>query len=315
MTTTLVNVTCHCGTNKFKVAFHTSSLPIASDLCHCNTCRHSTGLMFIHTAPIINAPLASDASPDDMAGKPENLQHLKAYSKPSGRLTRDSDSWSVYTGILEQPQGIVQVGAHRFVESTIDGGFANHYPVVSGIELPRYKSMKEDGETLPFDWKAPKLLKAQETLFKANATLSAYCDCKSINLTLLRETTITKPKPNVCKWSTRHQLDLLDRVNIIDTYTSLPVVLDPKEGETRTPGLAQYESSPGIFRESCATCGAKVFYWTRNRKGGDILDVGAGLLDQEQEGSRADRWFAWADKVPHPDNPVDKMVLDDLRMD
>ncbi|PPR01228.1 hypothetical protein CVT26_015302 [Gymnopilus dilepis] len=357
MNITLINASCHCASNRFKVAFSSSSLPIASELCHCNTCRHSTGTLFIHSVPIIGAPLPPEAVQGDVERKEGNFEHLKTYTTPSGSLTRyfcdkcfcymfcknssaeASHDWNIYTGALQQVKGIVRVGAHRFVESTLDGGIANHYPIAYGVELPRYRATKNEKDVLPLDWKAPKLLNALMQPFEANTTLSAYCDCKTINLIITRATTISRPRAQwwlippkdnqspiryLAAQCTCDSCRLVNgslvtswvyvyRDHVIDANSSLPVVLVPKEGEARTPGLVQYESSPGVFREACATCGAKVFYWSGRRKGGpNILDIAAGLIDQEQDGARADEWFAWADKIPQPDNPIDDTLFRDL---
>jgi hypothetical protein len=54
--------------------------------------------------------------------------------------------------------------------------------------------------------------------------------------------------------------------------------------------LKAYESSPGVVREFCATCGATVFWHDRWRP--ELVDVSAGLLDAP-EGARAEEWLEW----------------------
>jgi hypothetical protein len=241
----------------------------------------------------------------------------------------------VSSGVLEKVEGVVKVGFHSFVEDTLDGGIADHYRTVDGVDLPRYKLGKDEGEAIPSEWKAPKVLKAQETRLGDEETLSAHCHCKAISLTLTGVTKISDPDLewwlvpakneqshvrylglqcvcNSCRLTSGSLIQswvYLPRANVIDTHTSLPVVLELKEGESRTAGLSQYESSPGVYRESCATCGAKVFYWATGRKAGaEVLDVSAGLIDQEQEGARADRWFGWSSILSAPDDAIDTSV-------
>ena len=71
-------------------------------------------------------------------------------------------------------------------------------------------------------------------------------------------------------------------------------------------GLLTYESSPGVFRESCGKCGAVIFYWTHSR-GADVLDVAAGLIDEGQDGARAEHWFGWSPKIWSAEDALDKV--------
>ncbi|GKT86093.1 DUF636 domain protein (glutathione-dependent formaldehyde-activating enzyme) [Colletotrichum tofieldiae] len=54
--------------------------------------------------------------------------------------------------------------------------------------------------------------------------------------------------------------------------------------------LQTYESSPGVLREFCGTCGATVFWHDIWRPG--VIDVSVGLLHAE-EGARAETWLDW----------------------
>ena len=120
---------------------------------------------------------------------------------------------------------------------------------------------------------------------------------------------------------------ILPRVNTIDARTSLPVSFAfPKDANApnkRPQGLKQYQSSEGTYREFCGTCGANAFYWTKDtkrypgipdtpREEPVVIDVGAGLLDQEDGGSRAEGWFSWYEKVMYSDLAVDKAGMEAL---
>ena len=61
-------------------------------------------------------------------------------------------------------------------------------------------------------------------------------------------------------------------------------------------GLSVYESSPGVNRYFCGTCGAKVFFRAEERMG--LVDVSVGLLRAES-GSRAEEWLEWGPKLSH----------------
>jgi hypothetical protein len=54
--------------------------------------------------------------------------------------------------------------------------------------------------------------------------------------------------------------------------------------------LRSYESSPGVLREFCGTCGATIFWHDKWRP--EVVDVSVGLLEA-QEGARAEEWLEW----------------------
>ncbi|KAF8962638.1 hypothetical protein BDZ97DRAFT_2059570 [Flammula alnicola] len=54
---TYINASCQCELNSFRVAFDSASLPIPDVLCHCSTCRHSSGQMAAYYVSIKGVPL------------------------------------------------------------------------------------------------------------------------------------------------------------------------------------------------------------------------------------------------------------------
>ncbi|KZL84396.1 glutathione-dependent formaldehyde-activating enzyme [Colletotrichum incanum] len=65
----------------------------------------------------------------------------------------------------------------------------------------------------------------------------------------------------------------------------------PLDFATLPSGILQtYESSPGVLREFCGTCGATVFWHDIWRP--DVIDVSVGLL-RAAEGARAETWLDW----------------------
>lgn len=115
---------------------------------------------------------------------------------------------------------------------------------------------------------------------------------------------------------------ILPRANAIDARTSLPITFANDEPDKRPRGLKQYQSSAGTFREFCGTCGASAFYWSRSAKNGraldasseepEVINVGAGLLDQENEGSRAEGWCFWFDRVIFGELGTDRAGMEAL---
>ncbi|KDR80159.1 hypothetical protein GALMADRAFT_1182434 [Galerina marginata CBS 339.88] len=361
MSLTFVKASCHCGVNTFQIPFTTSKLPLASDLCHCNSCRHITGELAVHTATMEGAPLTADSGAESQ--KPADLSKLQAYSV-SKELTRyfcstccayilyetkgANPHWSVSTGALERTEGVVKVGYHAFLADTLDGGIADHYRVLEGVELARY-SLDEGSATLPHAWKAVSIVKpAAEGV---QERLAAYCHCKMISLYLTRidEEETKDPKKwwavakkaddptsrqkfmcghcmcNSCRRANGSLINswiIIPKVNVLDARTSLPVTF-ANGSSARVPGLKQYESSPGNYRESCGTCGATVFLWTTDATkthlppaiDGEppVIDLSAGLVDQEDSGARAERWCHWYEDIIHPEDAIDKIGLEALK--
>ncbi|KAK3396194.1 Mss4-like protein [Sordaria brevicollis] len=55
--------------------------------------------------------------------------------------------------------------------------------------------------------------------------------------------------------------------------------------------LKTYQSSPGVWREFCPTCGSTVFYHAEKAK--DVIDVSVGLFESSNGGARAEDWLEW----------------------
>jgi hypothetical protein len=67
--------------------------------------------------------------------------------------------------------------------------------------------------------------------------------------------------------------------------------------------LGHYESSKGITRDFCSTCGAKVFFRKESRNP-EVWDIGAGLF----RGStvREENWIKWAPEMEYLEDATDK---------
>jgi hypothetical protein len=187
--TTFVKANCHCGLNAFNIPFSTASLPIANDLCHCNSCRHCTGQLAVNCVRFDGIPLSVATN------QPDDLKHLTPYktfgavryfcSKCSAHIffqpTTEPERWPIAVGLLANVTGIVQSAYHIWIEDTLDGGLARYLTTIDGMELPRYARGERDPETLPVDWRADKQRDARD-----QHHLSAYCHCKAIRLSITR---------------------------------------------------------------------------------------------------------------------------------
>ncbi|KAF9459652.1 Mss4-like protein [Collybia nuda] len=195
MSLTFVNAQCHCGRNSFKVGFQTSALPICSDLCHCTSCRHSTGQLVINQVRFDGIPLSRTTD------GPADFTHLMPY-RTSDSATRwfcstcsahilweytEPNSWCVSVGSLEMSEGIVKLTHHIWVGDTVDGGIANYLRVIEGYELPRYSAGAREKETVPLILPVP----ISEAKDNQNDILAAHCHCNAVRLSITRPSALS----------------------------------------------------------------------------------------------------------------------------
>jgi hypothetical protein len=81
----------------------------------------------------------------------------------------------------------------------------------------------------------------------------------------------------------------VSRANIFEKGSTEPLQLAHEPD--RPACLKQYLSSPGKYREFCGICGATCFWWNVGRP--DVIDVSIGLLDERDDGVRAEDWLKW----------------------
>lgn len=117
--------------------------------------------------------------------------------------------------------------------------------------------------------------------------MAGTCACKSCRLTSGFEiqTWAFVPRSNIMI----HISGSADSNQAIDQEQGTSLM--PLDFTTLPQGIVQaYESSPGVLREFCGSCGATIFWHDRWRP--DIIDVSVGLL-KAPEGSRAEDWLEW----------------------
>ncbi|KAF8155683.1 Mss4-like protein [Crassisporium funariophilum] len=325
MPTIYVDAQCDCGVSTFRVGFDKSLIPFEHGICHCNTCRHSTGQMAFYYLPITRAPLIGKfgeipITKSDMSmyrSSEKTVRYFCARCSTNMFKCKNGKEWSVSGGAIHKTEGIAKLGYHKFVADTLDGGLADQLTEVDGKKLPRY-SYEEGSEELPVGWRSPALKDKNE---ERNAKqLRAYCHCGTIKFYITRpddlsSATIRNIKDE--KWwlapCESHELTrylaghcacsncrrgsgfevqswaFVSRGNVHEMNSDEPIEL--YNDHLRPAGLKQYLSSPGKYREFCGTCGANVFWWHVGRP--DVIDISVGLLDHEQAGVRAEQWLKW----------------------
>jgi hypothetical protein len=123
---TKVLARCLCGQIEATLDLATSDVH-KKDLCHCDSCRHATGVLFLAVVPL--------------TGRPALVNHLTKYQS-SPKVERyfcgtcgshmlchvvQHDAWDLCTGVVDQildgPNSLTcYIGGHEFLRDTVDGG-------------------------------------------------------------------------------------------------------------------------------------------------------------------------------------------------
>ena len=98
----------------------------------------------------------------------------------------------------------------------------------------------------------------------------------------------------------------------LTTWVPVPVsqlqLLGEQSFEPASGSSQCYESSAGVFRYFCKTCGAAAFVAKQNQ---DWVDIPAGLLRAE-EGKTAEKWLELTE-LGFPEETTDKDLVGDLK--
>jgi hypothetical protein len=125
--------------------------------------------------------------------------------------------------------------------------------------------------------------------------LAGTCACRSCRLTSGFEiqTWAFVPRANIF-FHVPRSANLFSGPDLNNELEEIIIPLDFNEfRELEKAGktvLRSYESSPGVLREFCGTCGATIFWHDKWRP--EVVDVSVGLLEA-QEGARAEEWLEW----------------------
>lgn len=313
-----LKISCSCSRINGSCDVLLHNMPLAMVLCHCDTCRHSSGLLAVSHVSITRG-----SSVLQINGQPRCYRTLLLTRYFCGNCgcsiyqeKENSETVELCTGALETA-GFVEMNKHIFVADTRDGGLSEW------VHAPIWNETQEETNHLGG---APKP-EQSDTLRDSSRTsdrLHGYCDCRGVQFTVSRPNEIPRinnvPWPDLImpyhskssentgdeKWwlranGTKYLAGTcacnscrLGSGYDVQTWAFIPkanINLLNGEGLNYATGtLKQYESSSGVYREFCKICGATVFWHSDNRP--DIVDVSVGLLDSER-GARAEDWLEW----------------------
>jgi hypothetical protein len=200
----ILYASCHCGALRQHIRFADSipGLPVGTALCHCYTCRHSTGLLCTSYMPISNPESLSNTTTH-----PSNSDQIQRHfcstcgchmfrSRPSngqdqGSNVEQEKYWEVATGVLNNVASFVHIDRHINVSDTKDGGLSIWIKEQNGNPLPVFEGPGPDNNhsnhtnppTLPTTSNSPS---PSPSLPLDAQTLPATCLCENITFYITR---------------------------------------------------------------------------------------------------------------------------------
>ncbi|KAH8686718.1 Mss4-like protein [Ilyonectria robusta] len=326
-----LRVSCLCGSVSQLVKSRPAvDTPRNLSLCHCNTCRYTSGLLCASYCPIAVPSLPHGVKPYDAADgwtrhfcSSCGCHVFRCKTADSGETEWELATGAITESIPEDSSKVMQYTHHDHVSDTKDGGIA--------VWIPEFQGQKMEF----LEAAAPP--HAREAVFQEDH-LPASCACGRVRFHVTRPNPASYlPRSNISdlihpysstdKAITQNPADEKWWIRAagskylagtcacrscrlaagfeIQTWTFVPRaniffhVAEPDGGETIVPLdfdalpadiLTSYRSSPDVLREFCGTCGATVFWHDKWRPG--LIDVSVGLL-RAAEGARAESWVDW----------------------
>jgi hypothetical protein len=158
--------------------------------CHCDSCRHATGALYIMNAAWPEPRVNVDISKLKTYHFAENsdVHFCGTCSTPMFFVCPDTEDHplSIFTGTLDDsPENLITVLHHIHVGDTKDGGASVwlRKPNADGSEAKRFFGRSE-GDTVdpvPFDWPTTKMLSGRYHSSK-DYSLPIRCKCEGVNL-------------------------------------------------------------------------------------------------------------------------------------
>jgi hypothetical protein len=327
-----IKARCLCGHYQLSLTVSKHELPLTASICHCDSCRHALGSLYICVAFVPESCLRTVQDSVSKLKASQWSSRRTAYFCPTcGSTIVDilDGIVAIHTGSLDRLEDAVHIKSEMFVKDTQDGGFS-HW--LKNLQIETHATLN-DGS--PTDWPKASMQSADEV----SDRLHAHCLCKGVNFWISRPLTSSanpnNPKSDIhqhnpdrgnydiknpwwlcadrtkffaevchcnsCRLSS--SCDFLSWAYIPTTDISLAA--DGSVPFSRNFGtLKEYRSSNEASRYFCGECGATVFYIREERHG--IVNVAVGLFDAA-EGSLAQSWLGWrTDGLDFKEDSVDR---------
>ncbi|KAF7557845.1 hypothetical protein G7046_g5960 [Stylonectria norvegica] len=179
-------ITCHCGNLQQSIKSRQGADEIELTICHCDVCRHSSGLLCTSYYPVREPGLLHKVQKRDSNDGFAKFTsyfcstcgcHVFRFSRTAG--------WEVATGVMRGKQNgdegrgpLAVYRKHRGVEDTGDGGIARWLTTIDGrpLELTTVYGQPLELEASP----------APAADSKGDVILPARCDCGTVNFHITR---------------------------------------------------------------------------------------------------------------------------------
>ncbi|CAM1504512.1 Fc.00g021030.m01.CDS01 [Cosmosporella sp. VM-42] len=311
---------CLCGSVHFTVDIPKSSLPLKTHLCHCSLCRYTLG-----SPCVFHTHLASGIAPKFV--EPSSQANMTSYLTPTGSAAMNfcstcgchvaaisavTGNWVPATSMFtdHDPENFT-IWRHIFSKSAKDGGIAKLLTHINGRELGDYNPPDDDPKAKITENEA-------EVGEDGKDRLRAKCHCGGVSFTIPRPTQevlddkftsgFVSPTDKT-KWVA--SLDACDDCRLVSgthvvgwMFFPLSLCEPPIKPDLLIGTAKTYESSPGVLRSFCGTCGATFFYSCDDRRPTDrqqIVDLATGVL-RAPEGAMAENWLTWRARMGWADS-------------
>ncbi|KAF2151552.1 DUF636 domain protein [Myriangium duriaei CBS 260.36] len=282
---------CRCRSVEFTVTISSSKLPLSAHLCHCSICRYTHG-----TLCVFHAELPHDIFPQFES----SIEHAKGYSFADAKTERffcrtcgchigdkglsgeDKGQWIVATSVFAQVHtNDFILKTHVNTNSAPGGGV---YEWLQEIGDRKMKSWNPEETRGVVEHSAP----PPETDEHGNEVLRAKCHCGGVSFTF--------PRPDAVNLRVDVMGDPYLRAHVLG-WTFIPLILcSPRIPTSLEFGtMIKFESSPGVTRTFCGSCGATVFFTCKERQPSEtqyVVDIAVGIL-RAPEGPTAKKWLTW----------------------
>lgn len=323
--TKTLEASCYCKAVHFTIAVPLESLPLAVHLCHCSICRYRSG------APcVFHARLQKEWSLEFVA--PSTERNITQYDIPGtksswhfcstcgchvGSKMYSDGRWVISSSIfLDHGKDNFLIRKHIHSGSTKDGGLAACMERVIGREQPDDGRDSTEGRVLE-DWHPDEAAEVSEPEFDSGGRqrLRAQCHCGGVSFTIGRPTEehmndsfhrqYLSPLDQskwFATWDVCNDCRLVHGNHVIG-WTFIPVssIDKPIKKDLAIGTSKTFESSPGVRRSFCGTCGATVFFSCDDRcptEEKQVVDIATGIL-RAPGGTNATDWLTWRPRLAH----------------
>ncbi|KAG8422189.1 hypothetical protein J3459_010599 [Metarhizium acridum] len=288
--TVRITAECLCKRHSFGTEIPQSRLPLEGNVCHCHSCRHSTGALYVlqSTWPQPRADVnTSGLHKYQFSANIANLFCATCSTPMFSELAWDPGNLGVFSGPLKNIEvAPIKLTNHIYVEDTVDGGASVwlRRPNPDGEEIPRY--LKRSGQ-IPWSWPGVSNL-AEPRGEPVQESVGISCHCKGVNLVLHHGDYAGREREELpwyidprnnkrlasfdacdsCRLHFGNDIVHWTFTNLADisqanggpfprTMTELKTAVDA--GDAAVGTLACYQSSPDADRYFCRVCAAGRF--------------------------------------------------------